>query len=388
MATNVTNEAESNLIKKADVAKVRQADFVYRFAENGIKKLMEALGITRKIPMAAGTELVAYKASGTLESGVVDEGEIIPLSKFATEKVSFGTPTLNKWRKATSAEAILKSGYDHAVGETDKKMISKVQNGIRTDFFNFLAGLEGVSTTGGADLQAALAQAWGQLQVKFEDDSIEACYFVNPLDIADYLASASISTQTAFGFKYVEDFLGLGTVIITNSVAKGNIFATAKENLVLYYIPVSAALGDAFQFVTDESGFIGIHEEPDYERMQCETVVASGILLFVERVDGVVVSLIDATPSLGDLTVSSVAGTASGDTKITVTESKGSGNSYKYKVGDTAASVVYGQNVKNWTSWDGSADITAATGKKIVIVECDANYRAQAAGSATVTAKA
>lgn len=385
---NVTDAAETNLIKKADVAKVRQADFVYRFAENGVRKLIEALGITRKIPMVAGTELVAYKASGTLESGAVDEGAIIPLSKFQTEKVTFGAPALNKWRKATSAEAILKSGYDHAVGETNDKMLSKVQQGIRADFFNFLTGLEGVTTTGGDDLQAALAQAWGQLQVKFEDDSIDTVYFVNPLDIADYLAGAGITTQNAFGMKYVEDFLGLGTVIITNSIPKGNVIATAKENIVLYYIPVSSALGEAFSFVTDETGYIGIHEEPDYERMQSETVIASGIFLFVERLDGVVVSLIDATPTLSALTVTSSAGAASGDTALTVSPALTSGNSYKYKTADTTApAVVYGQNVKSWATWDGTSDITVATGKKLTLVECDSNYRAQLAGSATVTAK-
>lgn len=385
---NVTTGAETNVMKKADVTKVRQADFVYRFAENGVKKLVEAFGITRKIPMVAGTELVAYKATGTLENGAVPEGEIIPLSKYKTEKVNFGTPDLNKWRKATTAEAILKSGYDHAVETTNDKMIAHVQNGIRTTFFDFLNGLDGIAITAGDNLQGALAHAWGKLQVKFEDDAIEAAYFVHPEDIADYLANGTITTQTAFGFKYVEDFLGLGTVIVTTGVAKGTVLATAKENIVLYYIPVTQALGDVFRFVTDETGYIGIHEEADYERMQEETVVACGIYLFVERIDGVVKSLIDATPTLGALTVTSSAGTATGDTAITVSPAKAAGNAYKYKVADAETAVVYGQNVKNWTAWDGTADITAATGKVITIVECDANYNAQAAGHATVTAKA
>lgn len=385
---NVTTAAETNVIKKADVAKVRQADFVYRFTENGVKKLMEALGVTRKIAMVAGTELVAYKANGTLENGAVPEGEIIPLSHYATEKVNFGSPDLDKYRKATTAEAILKSGYDHAVGMTNEKMLGQVQNGIRARFFDFLAGLQGVTTTGGEDLQMALAQAWGNLQVKFEDDAIEACYFVNPMDIADYLGAAQITMQTAFGFRYVEDFLGLGTLIVTNKVPKGVIYATAKENIVFYYIPVNNALGDAFNFVTDETGYIGIHEDADYERMQEETVVACGIHLFVERLDGVVKALIDATPTLGALTVTSEAGTAAGDTALTVSPAKAAGNAYKYKVATEETAVVYGQNVKNWTAWDGTADITAATGKVLTLVECDANYNAQAAGHATVTAKA
>lgn len=386
---NVTTSAEQNVIKTTNLAKIREADFAYRFADNGVNKLVEALGITRKVPMVAGSELVAYKATGTLENGAVAEGEIIPLSQYETEKVSYGIPALNKWRKATTAEGILKSGYDHAVTSTNEKMLSQVQNGIRANFFDFLNNIEGAASTGGVALQDAIAQAWGQLQIKFENDTIESVYFINPLDMADYLGAASVTMQTAFGFSYVENFLGMGTVIMSSLVPKGVIYATAKENIVLYYIPVSSQLGEAFQFTTDETGYIGVHESPDYDRMQAETVAISGITLFVERVDGVVVSLIDATPSLGALTVNSAQGTASGDTKITISPAKASGDSYVYKVGTAAVDVAYGQVCKTgWTAWDGTADITAATGKVITVVEIDANKHAQAAGHATVTAKA
>lgn len=59
------------------------------FSEN-VKKLLEALGVTRKIAKQAGTVLKAYKATGTLENGEVAEGETIPLSKDKTEAVNFG----------------------------------------------------------------------------------------------------------------------------------------------------------------------------------------------------------------------------------------------------------------------------------------------------------
>ena len=96
-----------------------------------------------------------------------------------------------------------------------------------------------------------------------------------------------------------------------------------------------------------------------------------------------------STPAadLSTLTVTSVAGTATGDTKVTVSPAKGAGNSYKYKVAETETSVSAGQNVRTWSSWDGSADITAATGKVITVVECNSNYAAVGAGHATVTAK-
>lgn len=284
--------AEANLIKKADLARAREIEFTYNFSE-GVRKLMEALGVTRKIAKQAGTVLKAYKASGTLENGAVAEGDTIPLSKYKTDPVSLGEITLKKWRKATSAEAIVERGYDQAVEMTTDRMLRDVQKAIRADLFTFLA--TGTGTASGADFQAVLAQAWGQLQVKYEDDAIQAVYFVNPLDIADYLAEASISTQTAFGMTYVEDFLGLGTVIMNASVPQGKIYATAKENIVLYYIPVNGAdLGEAFDFTSDETGYIGIHETPDYTNMTASDTVVNGMVFFAERIDGVIVGTIGA----------------------------------------------------------------------------------------------
>lgn len=104
--------------------------------------------------------------------------------------------------------------------------------------------------------------------------------------------------------------------------------------------------------------------------------------------DEAFVKLEAGTSQLGTLTVNSAAGTAVGDTKVTVTPTKGDGNSYKYKIGDVAAEVTYKQSVRNWTAWDGVSDITAETGKTITVVECDAEYLALKAGSQTVTSKA
>lgn len=284
--------ADTNLIKKSDLARVREIEFTEMFGYS-IKKLMEALGVTRKIAKQAGTTLKTYKASGTLASGAVAEGDTIPLSKYKTEAVTYKEITLKKWRKATSAEAIIERGYDQAVSDTTDAMLKDVQKGIRKDFFTFLATGTGSAT--GATFQAALAQAWGQLQVLFEDDEIGAVYFMNPLDVADYLATANITTQTAFGMTYVEDFLGLGTVIFNSSVPKGKIYATAKDNIVLYYIPVNGAdLNEAFTFTSDDTGYIGIHESPDYTNMTASDTVVNGMELFAERLDGIVVSTISA----------------------------------------------------------------------------------------------
>ena len=282
--------AENNLIKSADLVKAREIEFTFTFGEN-IKKLMEALGVTRKIAKQAGTVLKAYKATGTLLDGTVAEGETIPLSKYATEAISFEEITLKKWRKATSAEAIVEKGYNQAVRLTTDKMLKDVQKGVRKSFFDFVA--TGTGEASAPNFQGVLAQSWGQLQILFEDDDIQSVYFMNPLDVADYLASANISLQTVFGMTYVENFLGLGTVFFNSSVPKGKIYSTAKDNLVLYYVPVNGAdLGEAFNFTSDATGLIGIHEEPDYTNMTAADTVISGLVLFAERLDGVVVGTI------------------------------------------------------------------------------------------------
>lgn len=293
---NVTNAAETNLIKAAQMKKVREVDFVEQFGGNILPKLTEILGVTRKIPMMEGTTMYVYKTTGTLQSGSVPEGEIIPLSQYERTKTAVGEITLKKWRKAASAEAIKKSGLDEAVTATDAKLLKDVQKGIRTDLFTFLGTIDG-STTGtaasGATLQAALADAWGQLQVLFEDDTAEAVYFVNPLDIADYLKTAQISVQTAFGMNYVEDFLGLGTVIMSSQVTQGTFYATAKENIILYYLTMNGDIARAFDLTADETGYIGIKSGyQNEERAQIESLIMSGIQFLVEYEDGVVVGKI------------------------------------------------------------------------------------------------
>ena len=387
---NVETTAETNLIKAAQMRKVREVDFVEQFGGNILPKLMEALGVTRKIPMMEGTTMYVYHTVGTLQSGAVPEGEIIPLSQYERTKEAVGEITLKKWRKAASAEAIKKSGYAEAVSETDAKLLNDVQKGIRTDFFSFLTGLDG-TVVGASTLQGVLAKSWGQLQVLFEDDAVSTVHFLNPLTIADYLATATISVQTAFGMNYIEDFLGLGTVVMNSNIPQGQVISTAKENLILYYLTMNGDVANAFELTADATGYIGIKSGyQNEERAQIESLIMSGIQFLVEYADGVVIGQIDSTPSLGSITVtSSASATTSGKTAITLAGyTPATGETLKYKVADTAPSVTYGQNLKNWTTWNGTDEITAATGKGITVAYVDANYRAQAAGNATVTAKA
>ncbi|MGM9624287.1 MAG: hypothetical protein ACI3XM_01145 [Eubacteriales bacterium] len=283
---------DANTVKAADLAKVRDVDFTERFSA-GIATLMKMLGVTRKIEKRAGETLKVYKVTGTLEDGTVAEGEVIPLSKYQTTYEPIGEATLKKWRKVTTAEAISEKGYGQAVNDTNDKMLKDIQKGVRKSFVDFLA--TGTGSASGVGLQAAMAQVWGQLQVLYEDTSVDVVYFMNPLDVADYLGNAQISTQTAFGMSYVENFLGMGSAILASDVPKGKIYATAAENIVLYYIPVTSAdMAQAFNLTSDATGLIGIHTGPTYDNLSAETVAASGVGLFAENLGGIVVGTIDA----------------------------------------------------------------------------------------------
>ncbi len=281
---------DEKTIKAADLAKVRDVDFTLRF-EAGIQTLMEMLGVTRKIEKKAQETLKVYKVTGTLESGTVAEGEVIPLSKYKTEYTPVGTAELKKWRKVTTAESISSKGYGQAVNDTNNKMLKDIQKRIRADFVTFLG--TGTGKAEGIGLQAAMAQVWGQMQVLYEDTAIETVYFMNPLDVADYLGSAQITTQTAFGMSYIQNFLGMGTAILASDVPKGKIYATAAENIVLYFIPVTSSdMAQAFDLTADATGLIGIHTGATYNNLSAETVAASGVGLFAENLGGIVIGTI------------------------------------------------------------------------------------------------
>lgn len=93
----------------------------------------------------------------------------------------------------------------------------------------------------------------------------------------------------------------------------------------------------------------------------------------------------DPSGELGTLTLTSVPGTAVGNTKITVT-GNGNGQLY-YKVSSAISLPEYLEDVSSWTTWNGTADITATDGETICVAEADSNNLAIAAGTCTVNAK-
>lgn len=386
--------AKANLIMTNDIqVKAREIDFVTRFERNW-EHLREILGIMRPIKKTPGAVLKSKYAEGTLQNGNVGEGEEIPYSKFVVKEKPYAEMTIEKYAKAVSIEAIKDHGYENAVQMTDDEFLFQLQTNVTERFYNYLktGTLSFTETT----FQMALAMAKGRVENKFKQmhrNVTGVVGFVNILDVYEYIGAAGISIQNQFGFQYVKDFLGFNTIFLLSDseIPRGTVIATPAENIVLYYVDPNEsdfAKAGLVYTVSGETNLIGFHTQGNYHTAVSESFAIMGLTLFAEYIDAVAVGTIDTTQTLGTLTVNSAAGSKSGDTKVTITPAKANaGNAYKYKVASSETAVDYGQNVKNWSAWDGESDITAATGQVITVVECDSTYKALSAGHATVTAK-
>lgn len=386
--------AKTNLIMTNDIqVTAREIDFVTRFERNW-QHLRDILGIMRPIKKQPGAVLKSKYAEGTLQSGKVGEGEEIPYSKFVVKEKNYAEMTIEKYAKAVSIEAIKDHGYENAVQMTDDEFLFQLQTDVTSRFYDYLK--TGTLTSTETTFQMALAMAKGRVENKFKQmhrNVTGVVGFVNILDVYEYLGAAEITIQNQFGFQYMKDFMGFNTIFLLSDseIPRGQVIATPVENIVLYYVDPNEsdfARAGLVYTVSGETNLIGFHTQGNYHTAVSEAFAVMGLTLFAEYIDAIAVITIDETPTLGTLTVNFVAGTATGDTKITVNPDKENANNvYKYKVAADAVTVGYGQNLRNWSTWDGKADIKATTGQKITVVECDGTYKALNSGSASVTAK-
>lgn len=291
-----------NTIKSADVAaKVADREFVRAF-DDDVRKLVEVLGIFEPIRRAPNTALKYYETSGTLQAGAVGEAEDIPLSKYSRSGEHIASLSWSKWAKETTLEAVSANGYEEAVAATDKQFIKDIQKGIRKKMYDFLKTGTGRVKLGGDSevvantLQATLANIWAQMELDFENTDASPLYFANPVDIAGYLGTAQITTQTAFGMTFISDFLGMYPMVLASDVPAGKIITTPRENLHLYYAHASEAEGFDFES-RDETGYVGIHHEPTYRNMTFQTYAVSALAPFCDYLDKIYISTIGSAAS-------------------------------------------------------------------------------------------
>ncbi len=382
--------APSNLTGQAQIqTKAREIDFVTSFSKN-MQALLDVMGISRMIRKENGSKLSVKTASGTLQSGDVAEGEEIPLSQYQVIETVYDTLKIEKYRKAVSIEAVAEKGYDVAVQMTDDEFKSDLQNTVTAKFYKQLksGSLVGHEST----WQMAVAMAIGKVIDKFQKmhrTATDVALWVNTLDLYKYVGGANITIQSAFGFKYIENFMGAKVTFVSSEIPENTVIATPLNNIVAYYVdPADSEFSRAgLSYTTDgTTGFIGFHTQGNYDRAISDMFAIMGVRIFCEYLDAIAYIAVGAadTQTLNTLTASTVVGSATGKQVVTVDEGlSGMHNTYKIKVAASATDVTYGMDVKSWTKWDGVSEIDAAAAKVITIVECDGNYKAVASGTVT-----
>ena len=382
--------APDNMTGHAQIqVKAREIDFVTSFGKN-IQALLDVLGIIRMIKKDNNTVLKTKKVTGNLQSGEVEEGEEIPYSQYAVEEIPFDTIKISKYRKGVTAE----KGYDAAVQDTDEEFKTDLQNVVMDKLY---AQLKAGSLTGHESTwQMAVAMAIGKVKDKFKKmrrTATGVAVWVNTLDVYKYVGAADISLQTAFGFEYMKKFLGADVVFVSSEIPENVVIATPLNNIIGYYIDPgdSEFVKAGLSYTTDPTThFIGFHAQGTYERAISDLYAIMGLRLFCEYLDAIAYISVGGadTQTLGKLTVTAAEGSETGKTKISVKEQLMSmKNCWKYKDAASATTVKYGDDVKNWSKWDGESEIASTADHHITLVECDQNYKAVRSGDVTVAVK-
>ena len=287
--------ADANLNTASDFDALN-IDFVNQFTKN-INGLLQLLNVTRKLSLNPGDTIQTYKDTVVKATGTAGEAEEIPLTKVTHKVAKTYKLTLNKRRRRTSAEAIMHAGTLAAINNADTTLLNgDVYPSIKKLVFDELGNAGNSKAKGGNNLQAAIAQALATLKSKTENyTSGQNVLFVNTFDIADYLSAAQISTQTAYGFDYLTNFLGASVVIVSADVPQGKVYATPVNNLVYAYAPVNGGFSAALNLYTDPAGLVGVAHEAIQNSLAVDTVMAWANVVFAENVDWIVES--DITPA-------------------------------------------------------------------------------------------
>lgn len=374
---------------------VREIDFVTRFANN-IQALLDILGISRLIEKQSGTKLTSTVADIVLEDGNVGEGEVIPISVANVHDVPYTDITLEKYGKAVSIEAVDKYGAAKAVQKTDDALLTALQKKITNKFYTFLK--TGTLSHVADSFQMALAMAnglvrdmWGAM----DKDMTSIVAFVNDLDAYAYMGAAPITVQQAFGMQYLVDFMGYPLVFLMDStrIPRGQVLATPVENIVGYY--VNPANSDFAQLgldytVAGDTPFVGFHAEGNYSNATGEVYALMGIELFAEYINGIA-NVRFGSGSLGAVSVASAAGTATGDSKVSVTYNAGAGEKLFYKEGAQALTPTY-LDVVDLSGWEeikvGDTNIEDLTASNVLtVISVNGTGQAVASGNATIVVK-
>lgn len=301
-----------------------------------------------------------YAYIGAAEA--VEEGHDIPISKLSQSTKEVKIRKIGRGVQLTD-EALL-SGYGDPLGEASTQIVAAIADKLEVDL---LAAASETTKLAYTPASAALAPSDVPLALAlFGEDNDGQKVLVCDADFyAKLLGETWIPASAIAADVKIRGTLGMAygcQVMVSNRVTGGNFYIMKPEALAIFMKRDTMVEADR-DIVNQSSVIVGSKLFAPY------VLNESKIIKIVNGVDD----------GLKKITLSAAAGTNVGDTALTVTYTPGTGESYKYSVGDKAATVVL-DKAFDGTAWNGSADITAAAGKIITVVSVK-DGKAVAAGT-------
>lgn len=271
-------------------AKAQNINFVTKF-EADLHNLLALLNRADVQVMAPGSALKIYEDSGALQTVQVADGAEVTASTLAMSLADTVVLDYKKYRNVVGIAAIGSMGFDVAVGGVADSMMRQVEKGVRADIIDGVKSGTGTGTKA-ATFQPAVANTWAALEAAMEDEAGTPIFFCHPTTAAAWLGTANVTMQTAFGLSYIENFLGLGTLIIDSNCAANTIYGTVAENLVVAAADLAAIPEMDYQM--DRAGVIGVNTGAKYSNAGIEINIASGLKVVPQFLNRIIVTEIGA----------------------------------------------------------------------------------------------
>jgi hypothetical protein len=229
----------------------------------------ESDGVYTEVSTPAKADLknyyVAYVSTGSSAGRTYVEGDEVSLSEFKLSKVLIGETNFFPYRWRVTAQALQRGGFDNAFGRFVDQGYKQLRSDTVSDIFNWLNLFTDATVACPAsgstwELQELVAHSeetlLNTLETHRENDT-DIVHFMNRSDVYNYLAEKEISTQTLFGMTYLEKFLGIEKVFLSNRITAGTMVATPVSNLKSYCIDFDEIAKAGIKYQTDGSNLIG-----------------------------------------------------------------------------------------------------------------------------------
>jgi len=304
-----------------------------------------------------------YNYIGIAES--VEEGTDIPISQLTQSTKQVKVSKIGRGVQLTD-EAVL-SGYGDPMGEGVNQIQMSIADRVEKELLNDAAKVTThvYAVDGDAFGPASIPLALALYGEDIEGTKVLLCDadFYAQLLKNDWIPASEIAADVR-----VRGVVGMAygcQVLVSNRVKNGNFYIMKPGALAIFMKRDTLV-------------------ESDRDIVNQSTVVV-GSKLFAPYVlnEHKIIKIVKGVDSgLAKVTLAAAAGTNSGDTVVTASGyTLGSGESYKYAVGDAPVKVVAGETFTGTAFTSGTTQITAAAGKYVTVVAVDTNGKAVAAGA-------